>query len=454
MKQIFCRSVALCAVTIFSILAVGENAFAKGILVNSLKDPTDIRTKNGKRGGAITFEGCTLHDAIIASQTGTRTHGCPAGSGNDTIVFRFPGTIHLADSLPLITKTLIIHGIAKLPAVSKKFQLQKTVTIDGGGAHPIMEVVGSATLTMDHLTFQNGFSADGGGAIVNHGHITVTDGEFIANKSGLTQTGTGGAIQNNSGASLAVSTSAFSGNSALVGGAIASGGPMTISDSSFTNNSVAAGGLGGGIYNVDNLTMTGCTIAGGSADFGGGIFNDGTVVIVNSTMANNAASENGGAIDNTSHIHIINSTIAVNRAPNGNGGGIWNFNQNGTNEAQVKATIFASNVGSDCGPPSPLLTDQGYNIADDASCSFSDSTSHNSLEPMLDPDGLLDNGGPTRTIALVEGSPAIDQIPFNACLDQNSQPLKVDQRGEPRPDPEDGANGPCDIGAYEFQDSN
>ncbi|HVN29367.1 MAG TPA: choice-of-anchor Q domain-containing protein [Candidatus Binataceae bacterium] len=75
---------------------------------------------------------------------------------------------------------------------------------------------------------------------------------------------------------------------------------------------------------------------------------------------------------------------------------------------------------------------------------------------MLDPPGLANNGGPTQTIALLQGSPAIDAIPFTACLDQANplQQIMVDQRGEPRPDPEDGPNGPCDIGAYELQKQN
>ena len=52
---------------------------------------------------------------------------------------------------------------------------------------------------------------------------------------------------------------------------------------------------------------------------------------------------------------------------------------------------------------------------------------------------LKKNGGPTKTHALVKGSPAIDAIPSSdpACTG-------TDQRGKPRP------HGPgCDIGAFE-----
>jgi hypothetical protein len=49
------------------------------------------------------------------------------------------------------------------------------------------------------------------------------------------------------------------------------------------------------------------------------------------------------------------------------------------------------------------------------------------LDPML---GL--NGGPTRTHALVFGSPAVDAIPGAGCA------TGVDQRGAPRPQDADG----------------
>jgi hypothetical protein len=49
---------------------------------------------------------------------------------------------------------------------------------------------------------------------------------------------------------------------------------------------------------------------------------------------------------------------------------------------------------------------------------------------------LADNGGPTQTMALQAGSPAIDAANSAACL-------AVDQRGYLR-------HGPCDIGPYEL----
>jgi hypothetical protein len=89
-----------------------------------------------------------------------------------------------------------------------------------------------------------------------------------------------------------------------------------------------------------------------------------------------------------------------------------------------------------------------HNISDDTSCGFGSSTAANgatigdNVDPLLDPSGLQNNGGPTDTIALQSASPAIDAIPLASCP-------AIDQRSVTRPDAGETA---CDIGAVEVQD--
>ena len=71
-------------------------------------------------------------------------------------------------------------------------------------------------------------------------------------------------------------------------------------------------------------------------------------------------------------------------------------------------------------------------------------TDQNNVASGLDPSGLQDNGGPTKTIALIGGSSAIDAIPPASCTDVDGNTLATDQRGVARPH----GNG-CDSGAYE-----
>ena len=90
--------------------------------------------------------------------------------------------------------------------------------------------------------------------------------------------------------------------------------------------------------------------------------------------------------------------------------------------------------------------DDGYNLTDDATCSFLTSPTDSTNTPAgLDPSRLKDNGGPTKTIALLSTSPAVDAIPVANCTDVNGHAITTDQRGFLRP------QGPgCDIGAYEY----
>ena len=95
-------------------------------------------------------------------------------------------------------------------------------------------------------------------------------------------------------------------------------------------------------------------------------------------------------------------------------------------------TLLANNVPSN---GSPTIADLGHNLSSDNSCSFTNVGSLNNTDPMLGP--LADNGGPTWTVALLPGSPAID-----AGDDAAAPP--TDQRGVPRP-----FGAASDIGAYE-----
>jgi len=174
----------------------------------------------------------------------------------------------------------------------------------------------------------------------------------------------------------------------------------------------------GGTITLTNSTFSGNTAPNGA---GGGIANfvDGTLTITNSTFSDNSAND-GGSIDN------------------------------GFGTANLKGTILAASSGGNC---LGSITDQGYNLSDDASCVFSATGSQNSVsDTQLNLGPLHNNGGPTQTIALGAGSMAIDKIPVADCTDQSLPPKRIttDQRGFPRPD---SGENICDIGAYESQES-
>jgi CSLREA domain-containing protein len=392
---------------------------------------------------------CSLRGAITTSNdAGGFTNNCGTGSGFDTIHFNFSGKITLGSALPAITQNLIIDGTTN------------TIAIDGAKSFQVLAVNSGATLTLNDLSVQNGAtaSADGGG-IGNAGTVTVTNSTISGNSSGEV----GGGISNDGTATVTNST--ISGNSVqngtpfdADGGGIFNDGNLTVTNSTISGNSAD---YGAGIDNDDMATVMNSTISGNSAsgeeDVGGGIFNSHTMTVTNSTIAGNTASpagDSGGGIVNEQFgtLTVTNSTIAGNSASD-EGGGIFNA---GT--VTFKNTIVANSIGGNCVPNAAAgaaLTSDGHNLSDDKTCAFAGTEDQNSAAAGLDPDGLKNNGGPTETVALLPTSPAVDAVPMsptNYCTEvDGTTPITTDQRGEPRPDPEDGPDGPCDIGAFELQ---
>jgi hypothetical protein len=250
---------------------------------------------------------------------------------------------------------------------------------------------------------------------------------------------------------LTVSGSTFTGNSAGDGGGIYNGnGRLTITASTFSGNSAFQGG---GIANWSGaLTVTGSTFSGNSANgdgTGGGIENEyGTLAITVSTFSGNSAGNDGGGIFNYfATLTIAASTVSGNSAGS-DGGGIYNFPGGGYPPGTVKNvrnTLLAGNTAKAVGPDvSGTLISLGHNLIGNGSHGSGYATtdlvgtSANPIDPELGP--LQDNGGPTWTMALLLGSPAI-----GAGGPGDSE---WDQRG---PGYARSINGTTDIGAYEVQ---
>jgi len=104
----------------------------------------------------------------------------------------------------------------------------------------------------------------------------------------------------------------------------------------------------------------------------------------------------------------------------------------------VAKNVISGGVGGDCFLSGVPPTDQGHNLSSDGTC-FTPSTTNGDItaDPKVGP--LQNNGGPTDTMALLDGSPAINAADNALCP-------ATDQRGIARPQP---AGGVCDIGAYE-----
>jgi hypothetical protein len=270
------------------------------------------------------------------------------------------------------------------------------------------------------------------GGVYNDGTLTDSDCTI----SGNTASPRGGGIYNIPSGTLALAHSLVSGNSASdAGGGIYNAGTVTVSFTTLSSNGSATAD-GGAIFNEGTLTVTNSTLSGngGASGYGGAIRNDGMLTVEESTFAGNAANL-GGAIYNTATLLILDSTISTNSAE-GDGGGVDNL---GT-AFSARNTIIAGNTAvTGSGPElNGVLVSLGHNlIGNTGGASGFVASDLLNVDPLLGP--LQDNGGPTQTMALLPGSPAI-------CAGDNTDAPQYDQRGPSLPRI---VNGTIDIGAFE-----
>jgi CSLREA domain-containing protein len=213
-------------------------------------------------------------------------------------------------------------------------------------------------------------------------------------------------------------------------------GQLTFYDSILKDN--VATSRGGGIDNQGDLALFHTTVTGNrvTAGSGGGVAGEqnSDTAIYSSTVSGNTASANGGGIIVGGSLQLQSSTVASNTAAAG--GGLY---QESTPSAStlMTSTILGANGGGSCGGsingvPRNLTS---HNLAADGTCLFASATEGTVGDPRLA--GLANNGGPTDTMALGSGSPAINNGDAQLCGGGTDQRYAA-------------AVGTCDIGSFEF----
>src|SRR5579875_1547295 len=385
---------------------------------------------------AATTVACSV--SSLASAVATATSGPGPNSitltSSCTYTFSTPNNSTAGgNALPVITGNVIVNGSGAVLARS---------TASGTPEFRFFDVAAGATLTINDLTLSDGLvnnGQQGGGAIYNHSGATlsINGSTFTGNSSPATSGTTGGAIDTSG--KVTVTTSFFANNSGTEGGAIFNQNIANVSTSTFSGNTALIYG-GGALQNAGggNLTLFADTFTENSGPGGGAIDNDHSPLSIDdSTFSGNTAGSNGGGaiVNYGGSITISQSTLADNSSPYGSD--LLNYT---SSTMTLSMSIVADGTGGvNCDQVAPI-TDNGYNLDSGSSCGFSSAKgSLSNTEPNLDP--LASNGGPTQTMALPPGSPALDVIPSSAPGCSGT----ADQRGVSRPQ-----GSGCDIGAYEL----
>ncbi|WP_223789138.1 CSLREA domain-containing protein [Marinicella meishanensis] len=467
-----------------------QGAMAATIQVNST---ANVQADDGQ---------CTLREAIVSSNldqvSGAMAGECAAGdSAEDVIEF---------SSLP--TPALIDVSALNLPDITDGLELlgpgSELLTIQGGNTHPVF--VSQSPLVVANVTITAGGFFGAGVRMETAHDLTLKNCEFAdhtPSNGGGTVTMLGG----ENGPKLMVENCLFTNNIQTNGGGAAislrsndsnAGLEAEIINSQFINNQTsgraAAISLFTGFENTIHLSITDSLFMGNVAGTdGGAIFSNqnGIVLLVkNSAFINNQAGEDGGAIQVTNATTVlVNNTIANNSA-GGFGGGLYlsafnpdvallinntitgnsaNENDNGSFSGGIHAfglvhvghSVLAENTTAFAGESPNCfgdITSLGHNLVGDvADCDWisdpsdllGDSSGMGVLDPQLE--ALADNGGPTPSRLPMSDSPLVDAIDPAVCLDEENQPLLVDQRGTARPQDSDGdGTSACDIGAVEL----
>jgi parallel beta-helix repeat protein len=334
--------------------------------------------------------GASAPSASAATLTVTNLNDSGAGSlrdalgsanNGDTITFQsgLTGTLNLASKLAVADGVAITGPGGGAITISgqdtvKIFYLNAAGTPDitisgltlvhGHGDHggAVFEKQ-AAHVTLDNDIISDNTSTSWGGAVAGNdtgNSMTITNSTLSGNTAG----NAGGALYLDESTSVSIDSSTFSNNtggmtnSGRGGGALyfnTINGPTTISNSTFTGNTGGTSGDGGAMYfdELESLTISNTAVTGNSAGPGGGIYIDeasGDISITGSTISGNTANGNGGGLYvfyHASPVTIQNTTISGNTASEG-GGGIWLDEGHGTFTV-LDSTISGNTAGDGWG---------------------------------------------------------------------------------------------------------
>lgn len=294
-------------------------------------------------------------------------------------------------------------------------------------------------------------------------NIAIQDADSTTIGTGFFASGAGLRVSNNGGGLVMLSRVIFYNNYAdyAGGGLYLATGSVQVSDSYFGFNSSANRGggaimLSGGAASVSISSTTfesNETIGRGGAIY----LESGNVDITNSTFNNNRSHDEASAISaftisGAITLDISHSTFVEDAADTINLALIASNAFAAASDITVRNSILEisdtdTDVDTVCYTDNGgTITSLGYNLVSDDTCSFLETGDEVDEDLFLNTYGIYGQSYLINdTYGLQAGSPAIDAVPVESCLDANGIALETDTREYTRPESTN-----CDIGAYEF----
>jgi CSLREA domain-containing protein len=449
---------ATAAVVVSVQLLAAQQAAAATFDVNTIEDVLD----------GVCDSHCSLRDAVVTAND---------RPGRDLII------------IPSGTYVLQIDGRHENRARSGDLDILETVVIrgagrdatliDGGEIDRVFHVhrfpPGQRAAEIEDLDITGGRATggDNGGGLLNAGSLELRRVTLSRNQA-AGSCGSGGGIANQTAALVLEQVLLVENSSTCDGGGLFNRfGTVAVDLSEIRSNQTT--GSGGGLHSDSGTvsmvrTTVDANIADGRQSSGGGVWaRASTVAVLRSTVSSNTASgsgqsRGGGVWADACTLTLLNSTLSGNHASSGVsslGGGLagrlstvvissctfsGNSAAQGTSVWSDGSTTTVTNTLSDgnCELSLPLISGGGNIESPGNSCRFNGPSDRPSMPGSeLGLGALADNGGPTRTHALLPESAARDAGVDWACP-------ALDQRGEPRPvDGTGDGLAICDVGAFE-----
>jgi hypothetical protein len=368
-----------------------------GALANAGTLTIDNCTLAGNTAGASSSGGAIDNTGVL-TVTNTTISGNSGGSTGNGGGIENVGTLTVSDST--ITGNTVGQAAAHYAGIAAAGV--------GGGIDN-----NGGTLLLNDVRLSGNTAGNEGGGLFSNGTLTVLNSSLLHNAAT-----NGGGIVNDTGGLATVANSTIADNTAAyIAGGLNNLGTMTVANSTFTGNFAY---LGGAIYNGNyygvsgTLTLSNCTITANFAFYGGGagiymangLYSPtvtSTLTLLSTLVAGNFSSGNA------------NDFLSDNAFPYGNDVDVFSGTVNGSynliGDGQDLTGISNgdanhNHVGSATAPIKPLLaplvasSDPMQTVTTNPATY--DAASYDAAGIPLD-----DNGGPTKTIAVESGSPAL-----------------------------------------------